>query len=738
MARNRSRKNYTQRSGFKRKSKGGLQRPPRRSGASLDPVMGPRSAAPAPSPTPPVAPPTQPSAQAQPQSVNLLEALGLQRREMGFETSSIEEYVTGGRNRRGVRDVLQDFIDANAEKFNAEDPAAMAAFELMESAAKLSDESLNASQEEAVRIYAKLKFIRDLANKTQGEQSEVAEQLKTIIEPIEKQMKERASFRGFLKEKIQDFRKTLPERLVSKIPIVGGLLGDFFKQKRVNQEELEAFSTSIQRDVARRGRLTGNLSLPGTGRRQRGGVGPVGGTRASDIPGLGSTTSGLEERENVLETRRAEAFPTATLKSIYKEVVIIRKSVQKIAKAKGVGDGEGGLMDTIQNRLFGRKSRFGRLVRRGKIGLKRLMRGVKARGGRLLNRFFGRNTKAGRLLRRGRIGGKMLMRSAGRGIGRVASGVGRGISRAASAVGRGLGSVASTAGRGISGVASTVGRGIGSVASSAGGWLSRAWGSVSGAVSNLNPAKALGSAIKSGAGKVAKGIISIPGIGALLSAAMGAFDIASIKKDPDLSPEEKKEQIGKRLVGTLGEVLGSIGGGILGSLIPGIGQTGIGTLLGSMGGAWVGGKIAELLADAIGGKGIYDMVASIPGIGSLIEVGGAEDQKEKTAAEQQVNKTTTGAEGQLVETQATGTISAPATPNTTVGRMANQLSAEQAALSEAQAAAAAVGTATAAPVSNNSVVQTKINNTTNNFNDDLRIRNNEPTLKTMQMASHTF
>lgn len=697
--------------------------------------MGPQSATPAPPPTPSAAPPSQPAAQPQPQSVNLLEALGLQRREMGFETSSIEEYVTGGRNRKGVRDVLQDFIDANAEKFNAEDPAAMAAFELMESAAKLSDESLNASQEEAVRIYAKLKFIRDLANKTQGEQSEVAEQLKTIIEPIEKQMKERASFRGFLKEKIQDFRKTLPERLVSKIPVVGGLLGDFFKQKRLNQEELEAFSTTIQRDVARRGRLTGNLSLPGTGRRQRGGVGPVGGTRASDIPGLGATTSGLEERENVFETRRAEAFPTATLKSIYKEVVTIRKNVEKIAKSKGAG-GEGGLMDTIQDRLFGRKSRFGRLLRRGKIGARRLMRGIKRGAGRLFGRFFGRNTKAGRLLRRGRIGGKMLMRSAGRGIGRMASGVGSGISRAASAVGRGLGSVASTAGRGISGAASTVGRGIGSVASSAGGWLSRAWGSVSGAVSNLNPAKALGGAIKSGAGKVAKGIISIPGIGALLSAAMGAFDIASIKKDPDLSPEEKKEQIGKRLVGTLGEVLGSIGGGVLGSLIPGIGQTGIGTILGSMGGAWVGGKIAELLADAIGGKGIYDMVASIPGIGSLIEVGGAEDQKEKTAAEQQVNKTTTGAEGQLVETQATGTISAPATPNTTVGRMANQLSAEQAALSEAQAAA--TGTATATPVSNNSVVQTKINNTTNNFNDDLRIRNNEPTLKTMQMASLTW
>lgn len=178
----------------------------------------------------------------------------------------------------------------------------------------------------------------------------------------------------------------------------------------------------------------------------------------------------------------------------------------------------------------------------------------------------------------------------------------------------------------------------------------------------------------------------------------------------------------------------------MGSFIP---VPGIGTLLGTLGGTWVGGKVAELLADAIGGRGIYDMVSSIPGVGSLIEVGGAEDQKTEKAAEGAVGDisgavdTAAGAKGMGGEASATevsGEIVAPATPNTNVGKMVGSYNAEMGALSEAQAAAAAPK---AAPISNNSSVNTKINNTTNNFNDDLRIRNNEPTIKEAQRMIHS-
>jgi hypothetical protein len=83
-----------------------------------------------------------------------------------------------------------------------------------------------------------------------------------------------------------------------------------------------------------------------------------------------------------------------------------------------------------------------------------------------------------------------------------------------------------------------------------------------------------------------------------------------------------------------------------------------------------------------------------------------------------------------------GKISAPASPNTSLGKMVQQYNNEMNALDAEKAAAA--GIAKPAAPSMNSVVQTKIQNTTNNFNDDLRLRNNEPTILTMQRASYSF
>ena len=70
-------------------------------------------------------------------------------------------------------------------------------------------------------------------------------------------------------------------------------------------------------------------------------------------------------------------------------------------------------------------------------------------------------------------------------------------------------------------------------------------------------------------------------------------------------------------------------------------------------------------------------------------------------------------------------------PNTTAGKMLNQYSAEQAALSNAQSA----GTASVGGTVNNSSMNSNVSNVVNNFNDDLRIRNNEPTQKQMQTFS---
>jgi hypothetical protein len=93
-------------------------------------------------------------------------------------------------------------------------------------------------------------------------------------------------------------------------------------------------------------------------------------------------------------------------------------------------------------------------------------------------------------------------------------------------------------------------------------------------------------------------------------------------------------------------------------------------------------------------------------------------------------------ENKSVETNSSSTMgiinSSPST--TTAGRTLNQYVTEQTALNNAQIQAAA-GTATPAGTVNNSSVNTRVSNVVNNFNDDLRIRNNEPTQKQMQTFS---
>ena len=83
------------------------------------------------------------------------------------------------------------------------------------------------------------------------------------------------------------------------------------------------------------------------------------------------------------------------------------------------------------------------------------------------------------------------------------------------------------------------------------------------------------------------------------------------------------------------------------------------------------------------------------------------------------------------ETASTGTIASPATANTTVGKMVDQVAKEQNNLNQAKNGYVPTGS----NISNTSNVQNKISTTNNNFNDDLRIRNNEPTQKQMQIFS---
>ena len=256
--------------------------------------------------------------------IGLLESLKAQRQAQGYKSDALEDYIIGTSKQQGVRSTVEDYIRENKEKFNQDDPAGAAAYELMEETVALSEASLDASHEEAKRIYANLNFIRELAKKTQGDQGEIAKKLQDIIAPVEAQLKKKSSFKAFLMEKASDFKKTIPERIASKIPIIGGILGDFFQQKRLSREKMERYTGGLQKQISRRGRRGEGLdiSAPSSPSAPKGqGFSDIGGTPAADIPGM-FASYGSPQSPSVA------TGVNSTLGELLKEVSEIRKLLQ--------------------------------------------------------------------------------------------------------------------------------------------------------------------------------------------------------------------------------------------------------------------------------------------------------------------------------------------------------------------------------------------------------------------------
>lgn len=241
--------------------------------------------------------------------VSLTEALIRQRSQMGFESSKLEDFVIGLKGNTGLRSQVEEFLEQYPYLFDVETESGAAAFELMDEALRLSEQSLKADRQLSSEIYAKLNFLRRVASQTQGDQSEVAKKLQELIAPVEEQLRKKSSFTAFLKQRSGSFLRSIPERLVSKIPVIGGIISDYMGERRKQTEELELFTGSIQEQIARRGKTSGGLFLPGKGMRRGGGgrseagssMAAMGGTRASSLfGGLGSGTDKLETISSVL------------------------------------------------------------------------------------------------------------------------------------------------------------------------------------------------------------------------------------------------------------------------------------------------------------------------------------------------------------------------------------------------------------------------------------------------------
>jgi hypothetical protein len=235
----------------------------------------------------------------------------------------------------------------------------------------------------------------------------------------------------------------------------------------------------------------------------------------------------------------------------------------------------------------------------------------------------------------------------------------------------------------------------------------------------LNPMAAL----RKGAGTALRGLTSIPGLGALISTAMAAYDISGIKSDPELSPKKKKELIGRSIGQGLGGALGSIGGGVLGSFIP---IPGVGTLLGAMGGGAAGSFLGDTIAEALGGEKIYNIMADLPGLGGLISV----DEGDSGAGTLTPNsQNLEGAGASSLSTNTSGQLLGPSSAATPT------LATQASATIDASARSQAVGSGGANINSTNTVVAPSTSVSTNNTYNTIKVAQEEPSFIASQMVN---
>ena len=207
-------------------------------------------------------------------------------------------------------------------------------------------------------------------------------------------------------------------------------------------------------------------------------------------------------------------------------------------------------------------------------------------------------------------GGGKLLGGAGKLFKGAVGGASKFLGGAASSASKFLGSATSSAGKFLGGA-------VGKAASASKGFLGNAFNFVSSGLSKINPLTGL----KDGVTKIAPGILksaaAVPLISTGIQAILSGMEISNIKSNPDLSAEDKKEQIGRAIGSGLGSLLGSIGGGALGTLIP---IPVVGTAIGALGGGVVGSYAGDYIAEALGGKGIYEALSGIPLLGDLLAV----------------------------------------------------------------------------------------------------------------------
>lgn len=255
--------------------------------------------------------------------LSLLERIAKARAERGIQPSPLETIVIGTESSPGTREILQDFVKNNPTLFDESTSEGAAARELYNQAVILSEAALKADPDTAKKLYGRLQFILSVVKDQQGSQSELAKKLEETIKPVQEQLKEKTTFQSFVKEQFKEFKQTLPEKLLAEIPVVGGLLSRYARSKRESKEDIEEYSGGMLEKISRGGvRGRGELDFDGAPsiRSNRGvadALKDTGAAPASSIFGAGAATG--------IDSLDPEKNP---LGAIYQEVVAIREILQ--------------------------------------------------------------------------------------------------------------------------------------------------------------------------------------------------------------------------------------------------------------------------------------------------------------------------------------------------------------------------------------------------------------------------
>lgn len=306
--------------------------------------------------------------------LGLLERIRAARKEAGAEPSSLETLVVGTIDTPGIRDTLEDFAKQNPQMFDDENTAeGAAAVELYNAAVELSEQALETSDPAvAKQLYERLKFILSVVKEREGSQSELAKKLEETIKPIAEQLQKKSTFQAFAKDRAKTYIASIPERIASDIPIVGGALSDFFRSKRQAKEDVEDYGGKLQKRISRGDVPMGRLRI---GKRYKGEDGALSGRTAvqNTMQQMGGTPAAEVFPNVASQVPSASPSPVAGVPSgineqdpeknplgaIYDEVVKIRELMEgkkpgkkdEEAKKKSVAD----RFKDIWNKITGKK-----------------------------------------------------------------------------------------------------------------------------------------------------------------------------------------------------------------------------------------------------------------------------------------------------------------------------------------------------------------------------------------------